>query len=156
MGSAKTAILDQFGQLLISQAYDRAAWYLEHVFDGHMKGPRQVALATLYRSLDERSQDAVRQFATEAIQTMLAEVLNCCYQFQIEINYTASNGQKVNICEISDLIVGELFSEYGWVARYSKYKDGLNWPPTEPVPELTINEGDIIVGLDDDDGELGK
>jgi hypothetical protein len=146
-------VLAEFGHSLVDRAYDRTAWYLEHVFSGHMKGSRQRELANLYQSLDERSQDVVRQFATEAMTAMLADTLNLFEEREIGIAYTSRDGQLVDIREISDGLVGELFTDLGWIAQFSKYKEGLKSPPTEPVPELVIEEGAIIVGLDHDDDD---
>lgn len=149
MGLSRREKVDQFGQLLVAGLYDRVAWYLEHVFSAHMKGPMQQELAAAYHCLDEQSKDAVRKFATEAMTSMLADTLIFFDEQSLPIQFTTSEGETINICEMSDGIGAELFTDEGWIARFSKYKNGLQDPPTEPVPKMVVGEHTIVVGLDE-------
>jgi len=129
MDPFKQSVLEEFGRLFIESMHDRSCWYLEHVFSGAIRGPRPAELADQYLSLDEHGRHVVRLFAMEGVHSAMAELLKFFDENEIGIAFKTNSGQVVNIQAISDGLVGEICTERGWIARFSKYKDGLKPRP---------------------------
>ncbi len=151
MTTPRQAALDEFGKMLMTQVYDHVCYGLEALFFGVIKTPSARPMMDRYRGLDANGQEVVRIYSEEAAIAMMAELLNLFFATDMPLLFTTSSGDVVDIQKLSDGLVGELYTEHGWIARFSKYKDGLKCPPTLPPPEMITGEGVIIVGQEDDD-----
>lgn len=118
--------LDTFGELLISQVRDRTIEQWEKILTGQLKSKRAV---NLYKEaqlkLDNSAFEMVTNLVNQIVDSTLHNFLDLCEQEdKINILFKTSDGeedtQEIEIKDISDGLAGELYTEDGWILRYSK------------------------------------
>lgn len=120
----KTA-LQKFGKMLTEEVYDSTFECLQGIMLHGMRGKKLDPFHVAYRSLDARSADVVRRFVVEAIGQTLAQFLNFLDVHEVPIMVDAENGRQVDVRAASDGLAAEPFTEWGWIAQFSKFKDGF-------------------------------
>jgi len=135
----------------VREAFDLSCWYWERLFSERMKGPEAARLAALYKSVDSAAQDAIREFVFKASIHAHGDLALFFDQNNIGLIYSNSAGDSVDVREVSDGLVGDWVTDYGWIARLTKYKEGLKVPPTEPEPETVIDGQAIDPGIENAD-----
>ena len=115
--------LDLFGRILIQRIRDEAIeeWY--DILNGKKKGVTAKKIQKLLTSFDEEQLDVLRQIIPEIVDTTLHYLLWTLEQENSINVFVEINGEmNSNIRDVSDGLAGELYSEDGWIAKYSKYK----------------------------------
>ncbi|WLQ13302.1 hypothetical protein O5O45_26625 [Hahella aquimaris] len=113
--------LDKFGQILITQVRDVVIDRFVQKFAGGYKDQESQINAVVYQSLDENTQKFVSKIVKEVIDSTLHELLFMVEQNE-EIEVVVKNGGEVtNIKENIDGLCGELYTEDGWIEKYSKH-----------------------------------
>ncbi|QDT25081.1 hypothetical protein Enr10x_03750 [Gimesia panareensis] len=120
------AALDHFGEFLIQQVRDQSIVHWEMILSGQMKGERSQKLREL---LSQCSQEDLRMFQSllpEIADTVLHYLLQGFDEVEDEIKITVDTGseQVASLSEASDGLAGELYTEEGWIARFSEYTPG--------------------------------
>ncbi|MBL9125490.1 MAG: hypothetical protein JNG90_17760 [Planctomycetaceae bacterium] len=131
--TTRQQFLDEFGEIFTRKTFDHTCWCLEGIFRGRMKGPRAQGLATLYKSLDRKAQDAIREFAREAVELALADVALFIEEEELGLIFTDSHGHSADVREVCDGLVGDIVAHNGWIARFSKYPGALSDTPTDSL-----------------------
>lgn len=109
-------ILDDFGSALMRRVRDRSLGRYENIQRGALKSQRAIELHDLLSEFDEQQQMAIKILITESIDNTL---FNLLFMFEEDEDKEIVVAD-VNISEISDGLAGELFSEDGWITRFSQ------------------------------------
>ena len=111
----KKTPLETFGQCYIEKVRDDAIEHWGAVFAGNIKGPEIMQLSNLISQFTKESQELIAMLIPKIIDSCLSRSLRLFEQedrFQIFAN-------EVNLVELSDGLVGELYGSKGWIARFS-------------------------------------
>jgi hypothetical protein len=121
----KKEILNEAGKRIISFVRDDAICDYEQLESGELKPPDDQDLHRRLRSLPKEHIALVREIAIRMVDQTLH---NCLWMLEggegLELLFKTGDGEVVNLTELSDGLAGELYSEEGWIAKFSKY------PPT--------------------------
>lgn len=112
---------EAFGRILIENLRDRAILHYEQLASGHLKAPSLAAIQNELHSLSPSQRDLIRRCIIMAVDAGLHDFL-----FSIEEAHDIDQGLTItangaDIVEQSDGLHGELCSDKGWIAKYSRY-----------------------------------
>ncbi|WP_434752301.1 hypothetical protein [Paenibacillus amylolyticus] len=113
--------LDTFGQVVMSDLRDRSIDFFELLVEGHWKSPSLEKLQAGIQGLNEEQINLVRAILIRSLDRGIHDFLfklqeQADFENDIEIKV-----QDVDIIQSSDGLQGELFTEKGWIAKFSKY-----------------------------------
>ena len=117
--------LDSFGEAIVREVYDRSCQYLLDTISHGMKGNKPDPLNLAYQALDPASATVLRKFLVEAVDQTFAQFLAFLDVHQIRVPIQSSDGVITDVTSTSDGLAAEPYSESGWIARFSKFKDGI-------------------------------
>lgn len=109
-------ILDDFGSALMRRVRDRSLGRYENIQRGALKSQRAIELHDLLSEFDEQQKKVIKTLITESIDNTL---FNFLFMFEEDEDKEIVVAD-VNISEISDRLAGELFSQDGWITRFSQ------------------------------------
>jgi glutamyl-tRNA reductase len=115
------AALDKFGELLMTRVRDEAISDWRMILDGSMKGERAQRIRKSVRQFSERDRSVVESLVPEIVDSVLHHLL---YTFEqssdVRIAVSTSTKEISSLTDVSDGLAGELYSEEGWISRFSK------------------------------------
>lgn len=115
------AALDFFGRLLMTKVRDEAISDWKMIVDGRMKGDRALRLRQILAPFSEEQLRVFLSLVPEVVDTVLHHLLWTFEQEDnIRLGVTAGNQEIPNLKDVSNGLSGELPSDDGWIARYSK------------------------------------
>jgi hypothetical protein len=114
-------ILDSFGKLIIKQFRDKTLQRSINIMNGKVKAAELKQLYSSLEFLTEENKKTIEYFLQETLTEALFNLLISLEEEEIEILFEYKN-LKYNPNLISDGLAGELFSEDGWIERFSKFK----------------------------------
>jgi len=115
-------IVEDFGALFIDRVWDNTVDTMGMIIDGKMKSERAQKLYAKINALDDNAKGVIKEVIMEAIGQNTFNVLQF---FEEEEEYIIGfNGEEgiTDLKELSDGLAGELYSEDGWIEKYSKTK----------------------------------
>ncbi|OTG89782.1 hypothetical protein [Acinetobacter sp. ANC 3832] len=108
--------LDQFGNEFINNARDRTLKIYEKIKKNEMKSKDKLILSEKINNLSIDEKLVLDEVVYEIVDLVLFNTLNFLEEStQIEFENT-------NLNELTDGLAGELYSEDGWIHKYSTYK----------------------------------
>jgi len=115
--------LDTFGRFVIENLFDQGVRKFQQLSNGEVNSP---SLRTLQQDLGEFNNKEI-----EIIQKLILEIMtSSTHDFLFAIQEQADfeediqlNVANKNVAELSDGLHGEIFSESGWIKKYSAFKD---------------------------------
>lgn len=125
MNSREKDALNEFGKLIVTEVYDRACEFLQGTISHGMRGIRPDPAFLAYQSLDDKSAEILRQFLILAVDQTFAQFLAFLDSHEIPIPFKTSIGDVVDVRSASDGLPAEPYNEWGWIAKFSKFKDGI-------------------------------
>ena len=113
-------VLDYFGEILMLEVRDRTIRNWDMILDGKMKG--SVAQQVRDKMLNfNREQIEVLKWLIPQIVDLNLHNLLAMVEEHNEIKLGVYDGEtNKNINEISDGLAGELYTEDGWIKRFSE------------------------------------
>ncbi len=113
--------LDIFGKFLMSNLRDNSISYFNTLFEGGSKAPALQELQNSLKSLKEEEKEIFKKAFINSLDTGLHDFL-----FALHESTENSEGIELivngnNIAELSDGLQGELFTEDGWLSKYSAF-----------------------------------
>ncbi len=114
-------VLDKFGNLIIKQIRDKTLRRSINIMDGNVKAPSLKELHTKLSFLTEENKKIIEYFLKETINETIFNLLVLLEEEDIEILFEYEN-IKYNPNLLSDGLGGELFTEDGWIYKFSKFK----------------------------------
>ncbi|MCG8710683.1 hypothetical protein JHU04_003982 [Brenneria sp. 4F2] len=109
-------ILDDFGSSVMRMVRDRSLNDFERIQSGTLKSQTALALHHLLSEFDEKQKKAIKTLIIESIDRT---IFNFLFMFE-EDEDKKILASDVNINQISDGLAGELFTEDGWINRFSQ------------------------------------
>lgn len=117
------AALDQFGQLLMTKVRDQSISDWKKIVDGRMKGVSSVRIREVLSPLSEEQRQVFLSLVPEIVDTVLHHLLWTFEQEDdVRIGVVADDEDIASLNDVSDGLAGELYSDEGWIARFSKEK----------------------------------
>jgi hypothetical protein len=115
--------LDSFGKLFMEEVRDRTINNFEAILSGKTKSQKSQLLHKQLATLDNNTIQILKEALIETIDNQLFNTLTLLEQNE-ELSLLYNIEEKpFNINEISDGLGGELFTENGWIEKFSKYKN---------------------------------
>lgn len=111
-------LLDVFGEILMKSVRDEAIKQWEKTIQGELKSQESQKLHKLISSSGQ-SQLFI-DLVPKIVDTTLHHLLWAFEQNElIDINVSNEDSKQISIKEISDGLAGELYTEDGWISRFS-------------------------------------
>lgn len=108
--------LERFGEVFINEIRDNTIETYEKIFDGSMKGVTAQNVRDKISVFDEQQKNIALWLLSKVVDQCIHNMLFMLEEYkEIEVLYDAEN-----IVEISDGLSGELYTEDGWIKKYSK------------------------------------
>lgn len=113
--------LEQFGRIIIKDVRDRTIKDIDKCTSGIYKSERGLKISKQYSELKNEKKEFVDYLITEIIDNTIHNFLEMLEQNDdIEVKFNSKN-----IVEESDGLAGELYTEDGWIQKYTteRYSD---------------------------------
>lgn len=113
--------LDKFGEFIVKNMRDKGIDNYNKLVNGTYNAPELKELQDNLKQFNESQLSVIKQCVIDSIDTAIHDFL-----FAVQESTDLEEGieilvDKTNIAKLSDGLNGELFSEEGWYAKYSKY-----------------------------------
>lgn len=113
-------ILDYFGKMLISSVRDETITSWDMILNGKMKGITAQQVREKMSNFNDEQIEVLRWLIPKITDSSLHNLL-VMFEQNDEIKIEVYDGQKNNdIKQISDGLEGELYTDDGWIKRFSK------------------------------------
>lgn len=113
--------LDYFGEIIIKRVRDEAIDDLERIISGKMKGTVNERIYARTSTFSPNDLEFIEDLLRRAVDRTLHHLL---WTFEQEENLNIAINSETETVEsvrdISDGLAGELYTEDGWIARFSK------------------------------------
>lgn len=114
-------LLNKFGYLLMTRVRDESIDHWRMIVSGKMKGERAVKLRQDLEKWGAAAEHAISEFVPHIVDTTLHNLLVLIEQEESLKLAVEDRGVRMNdIRELSDGLAGELYSDQGWISRFSK------------------------------------
>jgi hypothetical protein len=107
--------LDEFGKIFISEVRDRSIEDVDMSISGTYRSKRAIELTQQFSSLDKNSKEFIKRIIPFAIDYCLNNFLE---MFE-EHEELLLGMEGKDLCKISDGLSGELYTEDGWIQKYT-------------------------------------
>jgi hypothetical protein len=126
MNASDRPILDEFGKLLIEHVRDHSIHDVQRLVSGKLVGREQRAMHRALEGAALRADqfEVVGRLLANAIETTMANFLNFLHENEFGVVYRDDRGREHDVQAMSDGLAGELYSEAGWIAKFSEFKEG--------------------------------
>ena len=112
-------ILNEFGKILIKEVRDNVINSMNESIDGKRKGIAAQLIKKKIAILNEEQIEVLKELILEIVDCSLDSML-----FMIEGDPELQLiFQGVDLKEVSDGLSGELYTEDGWIQKFSEYKE---------------------------------
>ena len=113
-------VLDRFGLLLVSEVRDVAVAVALKSLRGQMKDQASKQLEAELANVPESTRKLFETFATDLVDSTLHDLLSFFEGAEdFLIAFKDDEDNLVDLNEVSDGLAGELFTEEGWISRFS-------------------------------------
>jgi hypothetical protein len=112
-------ILNEFGRLVISEAYDNHIALVKNNLEDLRKTER---FKNLFKEMTPIQKKELETLSEEILSGLLFDFLRIFEEHQnFKIVYEAGN-KAVNLVKLSEMFKAELIIEGGWIDRFSQFK----------------------------------
>ena len=119
-------MLDKFGEILIHEVRDEAINDWEKILNGKMKGVTAKWVGDLLSGYSTEQVEILKELIPEVVDTTLHHLLWTVEQVDsLKILLSDKDGNICDIKEVSDGLPGELYSDLGWINRFTKKRHSL-------------------------------
>ncbi len=110
-------LLDVFGEILIKRVRDEAIEQWEKTIHGELKSEESQRL---YKQISSSGQSELfNDLVPKIVDTTLHHLLWTFEQNELIDIVANGDSKQISIKEISDGLAGELYTEDGWISRFS-------------------------------------
>jgi len=114
--------LDAFGKWLIREVRDEVIQFVDNIYSKRAKDGTAAAVREFTASWDSDQIEAFQALAPMIVDTTLADLLWALQESKsIRVSVSTNESNVPSIKEISDGLLGELYTKDGWVGRFSKF-----------------------------------
>jgi hypothetical protein len=119
-GMSKAA-LDTFGQLLMSKVRDETIEHWKMIADGRLKGERAARIRNRLSEMGHNDRDVLMAMIPEVVDSVLHNLLWMLDQeHDVTVAFRIGAETVPSLRDASDGLAGELYSDAGWIARFSR------------------------------------
>ena len=112
-------VLNEFGKILITEVRDGTIDSMNKMIDGTMKGTTAKLIRKKISILDKEQIEVLKWLIPEIVDFSLDSML---FMFEghpdLQLVF-----QGVDLKEVSDGLSGELYTEDGWIQKFSEYDE---------------------------------
>lgn len=112
--------LDEFGELFIKNVRDEAIFKMKALLSGTLKGESARILYPQISALGHK--ETLEEFGMFVVNEVVHDVL---WYFEESEDYRLIGPSGSSLADESDGLPGELYTEDGWIARFSDDKRGM-------------------------------
>lgn len=117
------ALLDHFGSTLVQRVRDKAIQDWDMILDGRMKDSNSLGIRHRLSGLSKEQLQIVSWLIPQVVDTTLHHLLWTLEQEEsIKVSVQVGAERLEDVSQSSDGLSGELPSEEGWIARFSKQR----------------------------------
>ncbi|WZO96559.1 hypothetical protein EP7_003557 [Isosphaeraceae bacterium EP7] len=114
------AALDLFGKLLMEHVRDQTIQQLKMIEDGRMKGEESVNIHARLSQMSPSDREFAMTLVSESVDRTIHNLLWLLEQEEdLRVSIELGDQTVSDLREISDGLCGELYSDEGWIARFS-------------------------------------
>ena len=115
-----TKALNYFGELLITKVRDETITDWHMIINGEMKDPESKKIFNDLSIFNNEQKEYIKYLINKVVDTSLHHMLWTFEQNEtVDISINIDNTYIKSIRNISDGLSGELYSEDGWIAKFS-------------------------------------
>jgi hypothetical protein len=114
-------ILDKFGEFYVRNLRDKMLQDIDMLLSGSWKAPAVQNLQNKLAELPEDSRDLIREVAEHMVLTGMHDLLFALQEQADDDGSIRLTVDGVEVAKESDGMHGEIFSDEGWIARFSQY-----------------------------------
>ncbi len=108
--------LNEFGKLFINEVRDTTIHSLDQMISGTMRGTTAQKIKEKFLNLNHEQIEVVKWLIPKIVDINLHNLLFMIDEYdEIELLF-----KKENLKDISDGLAGELYTEDGWINKFSK------------------------------------
>lgn len=112
-------VLSYFGEILIRQVRDRTIREFDKIVTGNMNDESSQKLFKQIQQMSNDHQEIINKIIPEIVDLCIDNLLCMLDDYADDIKVQIENE---NISEISDGLAGELYTEDGWIQKYSNQR----------------------------------
>jgi len=113
-------VLDKFGEVLIQSVRDRTISNCDKILNGQMKGITAQQVMEKLDGFSEEQKETLKWIVPKFVDIGLHNFLAMIEENENIRVEVVINGEVGNVRELSDGLAGELYTEDGWISRFSK------------------------------------
>lgn len=118
--------LDEFGRQLMENVRDDTLDFHHALNRRQIKSERGLRLANLISKMGSENADSLDEIVINTVDNLLHRFLFMIETTDhLEVVYVDESGEAIPLSQISDGLAGELYSEDGWIEKYSSHKTFL-------------------------------
>ncbi|MBS0266810.1 MAG: hypothetical protein JSS02_33090 [Planctomycetes bacterium] len=129
MNEDQQAALETFGKMLTEEVFDRACAYLQAKVTRGMTGTQEDPMQQAYLSLDDSAKRVVNRLMFDAVDQTFAQFLNFLEVHEIPLPVVTRQNKCIDVQGLSDGLPVEPYGDSGWIARFSRFRDGIQTVP---------------------------
>lgn len=120
-------VLDKFGRIYMDFVRDNVLEGMEQIIVGKYKGDTGQILQQKIKQNIPDHDELLKEIVSSAVDKCLHYTLYMLEEYQDEMEFLVNDeqGNKESLVEISDGICGELYTEDGWIEKYSRYQTSI-------------------------------
>lgn len=119
-------VKEDFGRKLIEEVRDRTLEYYRRLSMSELRSQRDRMLSEKIQLLTDKERELLQEVVFCITDLSLHNIM---FLFESEPPSgwrIILHPEEIDLAEVSDGLCGELYSETGWISRYSKYESTLN------------------------------
>jgi len=114
--------LDEFGELLIKEVRDRVIGNMDEAVSRKLKSKWDKYIFTQIKKHRNNSKEILHFMIPIIVDLTIAHFLELIeYEVDLDLVVETSEGNK-SLKEMSDGLSGEIYSDSGWIKRFSEYR----------------------------------
>lgn len=119
----KKEILDQFGRRYMYFVRDTVLQQMMDIIDGTAKAPESKKISKKLGVIPKEHHNLIKSVVFDSVDHALHYFLFMFQEYEedTKIMVEDDNGESHSLEELSDGLCGELYTEDGWIERFSKY-----------------------------------
>lgn len=115
-------LLEKFGHLLMTEVRDETLEKYEMISSGKLKSSIALELHNKLSTLDQEQLSVVMGIVMSSIDDTIHNFLWMFEQYEDIVQVICHEDEiTANLNDISDGLSGELYTDDGWITRFSKY-----------------------------------
>ncbi len=112
--------LDKFGQILMLKVRDETITDWGMIVSGKMLGEHAERMRKIFQKLSSEELQIIDKLVPEVVDTVLHHLLWTIEQQDDLILSIRDHKSVIDLKRVSDGLPGELYTNEGWIARFSK------------------------------------